>query len=218
MLGYVSHVPPKLAKKDVKSLRDILEEIQPPHEEMDKFWAAEENRLTHLIHAPKDRRLNPKDIDHWGGYQENWEKVKTKDEVWLSSHPGRRSSAFTRSQKTVDLVARRGLGSNAVSIVNSMRHSSQSGFANATSLVEAVGKFTKNNESREKFFKECDTYWEYRENEIKKMLDTSYSPFSRSRASQDLVDRATKLSNEGKDVARYEGIKGASVQFALHFC
>jgi hypothetical protein len=188
---------------------------------MDKFWADEEDRLSQLAKALKNRRLVPKDIDHWGGFQENWKKINTNYEVWLSSHVGRHSSAFILLQKTVNLVASKyeyDLGSDefdAAFVVHKKR-GGRSSFANATSLLEAEQEFTTNRKYRSKIFDGCNEYVGKRENMIT-TLDASYSPFSQSRDSEDFLGRA-RLREEGKEVASYAAIQGTPVQFAIHFC
>jgi hypothetical protein len=88
-LRHVSQVRPKLLKdEDVDFLNEtegILIKIQPPYKEMDRVWAGEEKWLSRLTDALKDHRLDPKDIGHWGGFQESLNQIHADWEVWLSS-------------------------------------------------------------------------------------------------------------------------------------
>ena len=185
----------------------ILEEVQPSYIEMERLWADEVGRLTKAL---KDRRLDPKDIDHWGGFQERLKQTMTDWKVCLSSGPGRRSSGFTRLQKSVSsgVAPEYGLGSNAAFAAKKMRLSASASYfakgTNGSLMLQAESKFTKNYNSCVEFFDECVYYG-------KNTSFKPYSPFSRSRASQDLVDRATKLGKERKEVVEYTAIQGASL-------
>lgn len=186
---------------------------------MDRFWAGEEKWLSRLTNALKDRRLDPTDIGHWGGFQESLNQIHADWEVWLSSHLGHRLSGFTGLQESVSsaVAPEYGLGSDAASVVKKRRLSPSAPFLAQTSLVQAESELDVENKPRVKFFKECVQYGEDRENEIRKMLDTPYFPFSLSRASRDLAVRATTLRTEGS-LNEVSAIQGASVQFAFYFC
>ena len=71
-------------------------------------------------------------------------------------------------------------------------------------MLHAKCKFTENYNSCIEFFSGCIHYGK---NTSLKL----YSPFSQSRASQDLVDRATKLGKERKEVVEYTAIQGRSL-------
>jgi hypothetical protein len=64
LLRHVSQVLSKPLPRDVelfKEMDGILEEVQPSYSKMERLWADEVDRLTKAL---KDRRLDPRDIDH----------------------------------------------------------------------------------------------------------------------------------------------------------
>ena len=88
-----------------------------------------------------------------------------------------------------------GLGSNVAFAAKKMRLSASASYfakgTNGSLMLQAESKFTKNYNSCVEFFSGCVHYG-------KNTSLKSYSPFSQSRALQDLVNCATKLGKERK--------------------
>ncbi|KAI0247737.1 hypothetical protein BJV78DRAFT_1285319 [Lactifluus subvellereus] len=76
-------------------------------------------------------------------------------------------------------------------------------------MLRAEVKFTENRKFCVEFFQECIRYGKTVVMAFTSF--TSYSPFSQSRTSQVLVDRAARLGTEKTEVVAYTAIQGVSV-------
>jgi len=81
-------------------------------------------------------------------------------------------------------------------------------------MLGAEVKFTENCKSCVEFFQECVRYGETVMMACTSF--TSYSPFLRSRTSQDLVDRATRLGTERNEVVVYISIQDVPRFNSIH--
>jgi len=188
----------------------ILNEIRRCYIEMDKFWVEEVCRVTKAL---KDRRVDPEDIDRWKNIKESLtqtiaglEKISTDKD--LTSRPNIRPSvqvhdlgpvAFSLSDRAK--AAHRALksarlGPSAEAFLKPVHYSA---------MLRAECNLSENRGSCVEFLRECVRYG-------KTVVMTCvafvpYSPFSRSRASQDLVGDAARLKAE-----RTEDSSGATVQ------
>ncbi|KAI0298320.1 hypothetical protein BC826DRAFT_1184463 [Russula brevipes] len=177
----------------------ILNEIRRCYVEMDKFWVEELRRVTKAF---KDRRVDPEDIDRWKNIKESLtqtiaglEKISTDNDV--TPRPNIRPSAQVQdlgpvasSLSDAAKAAHRALktarlGASAEVFLKPVHYSI---------MLRAECNLLENRGSCVDFLRECIRYG-------KTVVMTCvafvpYSPFSRSRASQDLVDDAARLKTE----------------------
>ncbi|KAI0298314.1 hypothetical protein BC826DRAFT_123055 [Russula brevipes] len=175
----------------------ILNEIRQRYVEMDKFWVEEVCRVTKTF---KNRRVDPEDIERWKNIKESltqtiagFEKISTDNNVTLRTNipPSVHDlGSMVSSLSDVAKAAYRALktarlGASAEVFLKPVHYSV---------MLRAECNLLENRGSCVDFLRECVRYG-------KTVVMTCvafipYSPFSRSRASQDLVDDAARLKTE----------------------
>ncbi|KAI0298318.1 hypothetical protein BC826DRAFT_1174220 [Russula brevipes] len=207
-LNSIKEVSPVLSQPlpqetDLFSEMDIiLREIRRCYIEMDKFWVEEVHRVTKAF---KDRRVDPKDIDRWKNIKESLtqtiaglEKISTDDNVTPrpnippSVHDlGSMASSLSGVAKAAYRALKSArLGPSAEVFLRPVHYSVM--LRAECNLLENRGSFVD-------FLRECIRYG-------KTVVMTCvafvpYSPFSRSRASQDLVGGAARFKTERTKVS-----------------
>ncbi|KAI0287092.1 hypothetical protein BC826DRAFT_1108726 [Russula brevipes] len=177
----------------------ILNEIRRCYIEMDKFWVEELRRVTKAF---KDRRVDPEDIDRWKNIKESLTQTiagleKTSTDSGVTPRPNIRPSTQVQdlgpvasSLSDAAKAAHRALktarlGASAEVFLKPVHYSV---------MLRAECNLLENRGSCVDFLRECIRYG-------KTVVMTCvafvpYSPFSRSRASQDLSDDAARLKTE----------------------
>jgi len=181
----------------------VLSDIQQSYMEMDKFWVDE---VWKVLKALKNRRLDRGDIDRWRIFRAcleqsiaHWETGPPDNPVAL--HPNTLPSAHDLIHIVSSLSSS---GRSAQRTLRSVRLSTSEELESVkpkhySLILKSEIKFSENRRLCVEFFRECVRYGK---NVV--MICTAfvaYSPFSRSRNSQDIVDDATGLGAERIEVS-----------------